>query len=179
MHYYVEEQGVGNGSQNGFYSAPLTSPRTNYGNGNHAGAMDHLRSPSDPASQPMGQIVFSYDKVVEITGGFSSQNVIGEGGFGCVYKASMPDGRIGAVKLLKAGGGQGEREFRAEVDIISRIHHRHLVSLIGYCISEQQRVLIYEFVSNGNLSQHMHGNLSLALFFLRKIKKGVNVFLYS
>ncbi|KAK7252374.1 hypothetical protein RIF29_36274 [Crotalaria pallida] len=143
VRYFVEEQGVGNGSQEGFYSTQLASPATN--------------PSSDPSSQPMSQIVFSYDKIVEITDGFSSQNVIGEGGFGCVYKAFLSDGRIGAVKLLKAGGGQGEREFRAEVDIISRIHHRHLVSLIGYCISEQQRVLIYEYVPNGNLSHHMHG----------------------
>ncbi|OIV94514.1 hypothetical protein TanjilG_25576 [Lupinus angustifolius] len=143
VQYYVEEKGVGNASHDGFYSTQLSSPVTNH---------------SEPASQPMGQMIFSYDKVLEITDGFSSQNVIGEGGFGYVYKASMPDGRIGAVKLLKAGGGQGEREFRAEVDSISHIHHRHLVSLLGYCICEQKRVLIYEFVPNGNLSHHMHGS---------------------
>ncbi|KAG5059266.1 hypothetical protein JHK87_000295 [Glycine soja] len=122
------------------------------------GAMN-LRTPSE-TTQHMntGQLVFTYEKVAEITNGFASENIIGEGGFGYVYKASMPDGRVGALKLLKAGSGQGEREFRAEVDIISRIHHRHLVSLIGYCISEQQRVLIYEFVPNGNLSQHLHGS---------------------
>ncbi|XP_058776436.1 proline-rich receptor-like protein kinase PERK13 [Vicia villosa] len=140
VHYYVESPGFG------------------YDNRNHLVAMQHLRSPSDPTQQQMntGQIFFSYEQIVEITNEFSSENVIGEGGFGRVYKASMPDGRVGAVKLLKVGSGQGEREFRAEVDIISRVHHRHLVSLIGYCISEQQRVLIYEFVPNGNLDQHLH-----------------------
>lgn len=147
MHYYVEDPGFGNGAQDGFYSA---------------GAM--LRSPSDPAQQlSAGPIVFTYDKIVEITNGFSSENVIGEGGFGRVYKASMADGRVGAIKLLKAGSGQGEREFKAEVEIISRVHHRHLVSLIGYCISEKQRVLIYEYVPNGNLDQHLHGNVSFHL----------------
>nr|XP_029154477.1 proline-rich receptor-like protein kinase PERK12 [Arachis hypogaea] len=105
-----------------------------------------------------GIMAYSYEEIVEVTNGFSSENVIGEGGFGSVYKALMPDGRVGAVKMLKPGSGQGEREFRAEVDIISRIHHRHLVSLIGYCIAEQHRVLVYEFVPNGNLSQHLHGN---------------------
>ncbi|KAH1262053.1 Proline-rich receptor-like protein kinase PERK12 [Glycine max] len=95
---------------------------------------------------------------LEITNRLASENIIGERGFGYVYKAIMPDGRVGALKLLKAGSGQGERNFRAEVDIISRIHHHHLVSLISYCISEQQRVLIYESVPNGNLSQHLHGN---------------------
>ncbi|XP_029127729.1 proline-rich receptor-like protein kinase PERK12 [Cajanus cajan] len=138
VHYYVEDPGFGN----------------------LQGAM-HLRTPSDNGQgQHMnpGQMVFTYEKIAEITNGFSRENIIGEGGFGYVYKASMPDGKVGAVKMLKAGSGQGEREFRAEVDIISRIHHRHLVSLIGFCLAEQQRVLIYEFVPNGNLSQHLHGN---------------------
>ncbi|KAI5436937.1 proline-rich receptor-like protein kinase PERK13 [Lathyrus oleraceus] len=140
VHYYVESPGFG------------------YSNRNHLVAMQHMRTPSDPTQQQMntGQIFFSYEQIVEITNEFSSENVIGEGGFGRVYKASMPDGRVGAVKLLKVGSGQGEREFRAEVDIISRVHHRHLVSLIGYCLSEQQRALIYEFVPNGNLDQHVH-----------------------
>lgn len=94
---------------------------------------------------------------MEITNGFSRQNVLGEGGFGCVYKGWMQDGKVVAVKQLKAGSGQGEREFRAEVDIISRVHHRHLVSLVGYCISEQERLLIYEYVPNQTLEHHLHG----------------------
>ncbi|KAG4986373.1 hypothetical protein JHK82_033991 [Glycine max] len=83
---------------------------------------------------------------MEMTNAFSTQNVIGEGGFGCVYKGWLPDGKIVAVKKLKAGSGQGEREFKAEVEIISHVHHRHLVALVGYCICEQQRILIYEYV---------------------------------
>lgn len=122
--------------------------------------------------QPLSaQVVFSYDMVKEITNAFSSQNVIGEGGFGCVYKGRLMDGKDVAVKQLKVGSGQGDREFRAEVEIISRVHHRHLVSLVGYCISEQQRMLIYEFVPNGNLHHHLHGNVSFHLFSLQKIKK--------
>lgn len=62
-----------------------------------------------------------------------------------------------AVKQLKVGGGQGEKEFRAEVEIISRVHHRHLVSLVGYCIAGSQRLLVYDFVSNGTLDYHLHG----------------------
>ncbi|KAL6189859.1 hypothetical protein ACLB2K_036260 [Fragaria x ananassa] len=100
---------------------------------------------------------FTYEELMEITNGFSRQNVLGEGGFGCVYKGWMQDGKVVAVKQLKAGSGQGEREFRAEVDIISRVHHRHLVSLVGYCISEQQRLLIYEYVPNQTLEHHLHG----------------------
>lgn len=130
--------------------------------------------------QPLSaQVVFSYDTVKEITNAFSSQNVIGEGGFGCVYKGWLPDGKEVAVKQLKVGSGQGDREFRAEVEIISRVHHRHLVSLVGYCISEQQRVLIYEFVPNGNLHHHLHGNVSFPLFSLQKLRKIVYTCWYT
>lgn len=100
---------------------------------------------------------FSFEELLNATNGFSEQNLLGEGGFGCVYKGYLPDGREIAVKQLKIGGGQGEREFKAEVDIISRVHHRHLVSLVGYCIFENQRMLVYDYVPNNNLYFHLHG----------------------
>lgn len=100
---------------------------------------------------------FTYEELYQITNGFSSQNLLGEGGFGSVYKGCLADGREVAVKKLKDGGGQGEREFHAEVDIISRVHHRHLVSLVGYCISDDQRLLVYDFVPNDTLHYHLHG----------------------
>ncbi|KAL0424554.1 UNVERIFIED_CONTAM: Proline-rich receptor-like protein kinase PERK8 [Sesamum radiatum] len=99
---------------------------------------------------------FTYEELSGATNGFSANNLLGEGGFGCVYKGVLGDGRQVAVKQLKAGGGQGEREFRAEVEIISRIHHRHLVSLVGYCISENQRLLVYDYVPNNTLHYHLH-----------------------
>ncbi|PPD77657.1 hypothetical protein GOBAR_DD25421 [Gossypium barbadense] len=102
---------------------------------------------------------FTYEELMEMTDGFARDNIVGEGGFGCVYKGRMPDGRFVAVKRLKVGNGQGEREFKAEVEIISRIHHRHLVSLVGYCISENQRLLIYDFVRNKTLEHHLHGKI--------------------
>jgi serine/threonine protein kinase len=100
---------------------------------------------------------FSYEELVNATNGFSDKNVLGEGGFGCVYKGNLPDGTEIAVKQLKIGSGQGEREFKAEVEIISRIHHRHLVSLVGYCISDHRRLLVYEYVPNNTLYFHLHG----------------------
>lgn len=99
---------------------------------------------------------FTYQELSDATDGFSQDNLLGEGGFGCVYKGTLVDGRVVGVKQLKAGGGQGEREFRAEVEIISRIHHRHLVSLVGYCIAENQRILIYDYVPNNTLHYHLY-----------------------
>ncbi|KAK1410231.1 hypothetical protein QVD17_36766 [Tagetes erecta] len=100
---------------------------------------------------------FSYEELAEATDGFSGSNLLGEGGFGCVYKGLLADGREVAVKQLKIGGSQGEREFRAEVEIISRVHHRHLVSLVGYCIADHQRLLVYQYVPNNTLHYHLHG----------------------
>ncbi|CAO2193298.1 unnamed protein product [Urochloa humidicola] len=118
-------------------------------------------SPESKDSMPefsMGNCrFFSYEELYQITGGFSAQNLLGEGGFGSVYKGCLADGKEVAVKKLKEGGGQGEREFHAEVEIISRVHHRHLVSLVGYCISDDQRLLVYDFVPNNTLHYHLHG----------------------
>ncbi|XP_042454508.1 proline-rich receptor-like protein kinase PERK9 isoform X1 [Zingiber officinale] len=100
---------------------------------------------------------FSYEELYRITNGFSPQNILGEGGFGSVYKGCLPDGREVAVKQLKIESRQGDREFKSEVEIISRVHHRHLVSLVGYCISYDQRLLVYDFVPNGTLESHLHG----------------------
>ncbi|KAJ0980402.1 hypothetical protein J5N97_008657 [Dioscorea zingiberensis] len=100
---------------------------------------------------------FTYEELSVATNGFSQANLLGQGGFGYVHKGVLPSGKEIAVKQLKSGSGQGEREFQAEVDIISRVHHRHLVSLVGYCIAGSQRMLIYEFVPNKTLEYHLHG----------------------
>ncbi|CAN8313068.1 unnamed protein product [Cochlearia groenlandica] len=127
--------------------------------GNSYGAhhQRQLSGTPDSAILGSGQTHFSYEELAEITQGFARQNILGEGGFGCVYKGTLHDGRVVAVKQLKAGSGQGDREFKAEVEIISRVHHCHLVSLVGYCISDQHRLLIYEYVSNQTLEHHLHG----------------------
>ncbi|KAK2987467.1 hypothetical protein RJ640_012126 [Escallonia rubra] len=121
-----------------------------------ASGSNFMYSP-DPGGVGNSRSWFTYEELSEATNGFSTSNHLGEGGFGCVYKGLLADGREVAVKQLKIGGGQGEREFRAEVEIISRVHHRHLVSLVGYCISEHQRLLVYDYVPNDTLDYHLHG----------------------
>ncbi|CAJ2669971.1 unnamed protein product [Trifolium pratense] len=121
---------------------------------------DVVHTPSDPGGGGMGHSRnwFSYEELIKATNGFSTMNLLGEGGFGSVYKGCLPDGREIAVKQLKIGGSQGEREFKAEVDIISRIHHRHLVSLVGHCIQDNRKILVYDYVPNNTLHFHLHGN---------------------
>ena len=125
--------------------------------GSQPGHQMQSNSMPDSAILGINQTHFSYQELAEITQGFARHNVLGEGGFGCVYKGTLHDGKVVAVKQLKAGSGQGDREFTAEVEIISRVHHRHLVSLVGYCISDQHRLLIYEYVANQTLEHHLHG----------------------
>ncbi|XP_010432413.1 PREDICTED: proline-rich receptor-like protein kinase PERK5 [Camelina sativa] len=122
----------------------------------------NLTGPSatpSPQAATLGhnQSTFTYDELSIATEGFAQSNLLGQGGFGYVHKGVLPSGKEVAVKSLKLGSGQGEREFQAEVDIISRVHHRHLVSLVGYCISGGQRLLVYEFIPNNTLEFHLHG----------------------
>ncbi|PKU80649.1 proline-rich receptor-like protein kinase PERK1 [Dendrobium catenatum] len=99
---------------------------------------------------------FTYEELALATDGFSDANLLGQGGFGYVHKGTLLNGKEVAIKQLKIGSGQGEREFRAEVEIISRVHHKHLVSLVGFCISEGKRLLVYEYVQNNTLEFHLH-----------------------
>lgn len=113
---------------------------------------------------------FTYEELAMATDGFSDANLLGQGGFGYVHRGVLPNGKEVAVKQLKAGSGQGEREFQAEVEIISRVHHKHLVSLVGYCMSGAQRMLVYEFVPNNTLEFHLHGKGRPTMGFLTRLR---------
>jgi serine/threonine protein kinase len=117
-----------------------------------------LPPPSPNVALGFSRSSFSYEELASATAGFSSANILGQGGFGYVYKGVLAgSGKEVAVKQLKSGSGHGEQEFQAEVEIISRVHHRHLVSLVGYCIAGNQRMLVYEFVPNNTLEHHLYG----------------------
>ncbi|CAN1324450.1 Proline-rich receptor-like protein kinase PERK5 [Linum perenne] len=99
---------------------------------------------------------FSFEELHAATDGFAPSNLLGQGGFGYVHKGVLTNGKEVAVKSLKAGSGQGDREFQAEVDIITRVHHRYLVTLVGYSIANNHKLLVYEFVPNSTLEFHLH-----------------------
>ncbi|OVA20349.1 Protein kinase domain [Macleaya cordata] len=124
---------------------------------NYSGSGNPLPPPSPGLSLGFSKSIFTYEELAIATNGFSDANLLGQGGFGYVHKGILPNGTEVAVKQLKAGSGQGEREFQAEVEIISRVHHRHLVSLVGYCTAGDQRMLVYEFIPNNTLEFHLHG----------------------
>ncbi|KAL3632262.1 hypothetical protein CASFOL_025246 [Castilleja foliolosa] len=91
------------------------------------------------------------------TNRFSSEYVIGEGGYGVVYRGRLVNGSDVAVKKLLNNLGQAEKEFRVEVEAIGHVRHKNLVRLLGYCMEGVQRMLVYEYVNNGNLEQWLHG----------------------
>ncbi|OAY47389.1 proline-rich receptor-like protein kinase PERK9 [Manihot esculenta] len=156
-------------SDSNFTKTQSTAPLIGSGSSNDC----FVYSPSEPGGLGNSRSWFAYEELLKATNGFSSLNLLGEGGFGSVYKGCLPDGREVAVKQLKVGGGQGEREFKAEVEIISRIHHRHLVSLVGYCISENRRLLVYDYVPNNTLHFHLHGEGRPVLDWAKRVKIAV------
>ncbi|XP_021722148.1 receptor-like serine/threonine-protein kinase ALE2 [Chenopodium quinoa] len=100
---------------------------------------------------------FSLVELEKATDKFSSRRILGEGGFGRVYHGILEDGTEVAVKLLTRDNQNGDREFIAEVEMLSRLHHRNLVKLIGICIEGHRRCLVYEVVHNGSVESHLHG----------------------
>nr|XP_043621807.1 probable receptor-like protein kinase At5g18500 [Erigeron canadensis] len=91
------------------------------------------------------------------TNRFSKENVLGEGGYGVVYRGTLVNSNPVAVKKLLNNVGQAEKEFRVEVEAIGHVRHKNLVRLLGYCIEGTHRMLVYEYVNNGNLEQWLHG----------------------
>ncbi|KAM6549482.1 hypothetical protein CsatB_021158 [Cannabis sativa] len=98
----------------------------------------------------------NYDNVVRATGNFSIQNLIGTGGFGSTYKAELVPGFLVAVKRLSIGRFQGVQQFEAEIRTLGRIRHKNLVTLIGYYVGEAEMLLIYNYLSGGNLESFIH-----------------------
>ncbi|XXG80754.1 hypothetical protein AAC387_Pa09g1545 [Persea americana] len=109
-----------------------------------------------PPAKYRGGQVFTYKELEVATDMFSEGNVIGNGGFGVVYRGRLNDGTVAAIKVLNRGGKQGEREFRAEVDLLSHLHCPYLVQLLGYCADQHHRILVFEFMPNGSLRHHLH-----------------------
>ncbi|XP_062206873.1 proline-rich receptor-like protein kinase PERK3 isoform X2 [Phragmites australis] len=128
--------------------------------------------PLNPSPHMATGGTFAYDDLAAASDGFSDGNLLGQGGFGHVYRGTV-GGQEVAIKKLRAGSGQGDREFRAEVEIISRVHHKNLVSLVGYCIHGEQRLLVYEYVPNKTLEFHLHGSGRPTLDWPRRWKVAV------
>ncbi|XP_077230603.1 BRI1-like 2 [Tasmannia lanceolata] len=99
----------------------------------------------------------TFSVLIEATNGFSADSLIGCGGFGEVFKATLKDGSSVAIKKLIRLSCQGDREFMAEMETLGKIKHRNLVPLLGYCKVGEERLLVYEYMQFGSLEDMLHG----------------------
>ncbi|KAH9627409.1 hypothetical protein KSS87_012059 [Heliosperma pusillum] len=104
-----------------------------------------------------GNLVISVQVLRKVTDNFDEENLLGRGGFGAVYKGELVDGTKIAVKRMEAGVINSKQldEFQAEIAVLSKVRHRHLVSLFGYATEGKERLLVYEFLPQGALSKHL------------------------
>ncbi|XXG69302.1 hypothetical protein AAC387_Pa06g2207 [Persea americana] len=104
-------------------------------------------------------VLFNLNALRAATNNFSPDNKLGEGGFGPVYKGKLLDGREIAVKRLSKRSGQGLEELRNEVALVAKLQHRNLVRLWGWCIEEQEKMLVYEYVANTSLDKFLFDSI--------------------
>ncbi|KFK32758.1 hypothetical protein AALP_AA6G285200 [Arabis alpina] len=129
----------------------------------HRGGGSSDNRPFDPVNNsPLRNLhlglTIPFTNILIATNNFDEKWLIGKGGFGDVYKAILPDGSKAAIKRGKTGSGQGILEFQTEIQVLSRIRHRHLVSLTGYCEENSEMILVYEFMEKGTLKDHLYGS---------------------
>ncbi|XP_022776559.1 receptor-like kinase TMK3 [Durio zibethinus] len=113
--------------------------------------------PSDVHMVEAGNMVISIQVLRNVTNNFSEENVLGKGGFGTVYKGELHDGTKIAVKRMESGvvSEKGLAEFKSETAVLTKVRHRHLVALLGYCLEGNERLLVYEYMPQGTLSRHL------------------------
>ncbi|CAO2839891.1 unnamed protein product [Amaranthus hypochondriacus] len=118
-------------------------------------ANSKLKESKDSKENNIAAQTFTFRELANATKNFRSECLVGEGGFGRVYRGQLSTGQIIAVKQLDRNGVQGNREFLVEVLMLSLLHHPNLVNLIGYCADGDQRLLVYEYMSLGSLEDHL------------------------
>lgn len=122
----------------------------------HTEGRTQLVAPSDNASAHITTQTFRFRELAAATRNFRSDCLLGEGGFGRVYKGRLEStNQVVAIKQLDLNGYQGNREFLVEVLILSLLHHPNLVNLIGYCADGDQRLLVYEYMPLRSLEDHL------------------------
>ncbi|KAL0889467.1 hypothetical protein Bca101_013450 [Brassica carinata] len=140
----------------------LTVAASNLNNGGGGGtesSYSHSGSAnSDIHVAESGDLVISVQVVRSATNNFSEENILGRGGFGVVYKGELHDGTKIAVKRMESSSvvsDKGLAEFKSEITVLTKMRHRHLVALLGYCLDGNERLLVYEYMPQGTLSQHL------------------------
>ncbi|KAF8054820.1 hypothetical protein N665_1312s0013 [Sinapis alba] len=143
---------------------------------------DHNPTKTHPSPRPKVMIheghslsfrKFSYKEIRKATKDFST--VIGSGGFGTVHKAEFSNGLVAAVKRMNKSCEQADDEFCREIELLARLHHRHLVALKGFCTKKNERFLVYEYMANGSLTDHLHSTEKPPLSWAQRMKIAIDV----
>ncbi|XP_021299996.1 probable leucine-rich repeat receptor-like protein kinase At5g49770 [Herrania umbratica] len=125
---------------------------------------------SGGAPQLKGARWFSYDELKKCTNNFSENNELGFGGYGKVYRGMLSDGQSVAIKRAQHGSMQGGLEFKTEIELLSRVHHKNLVGLVGFCFEQGEQMLVYEFMANGTLRESLSGRSGIYLDWKRRLR---------
>uniref|UniRef100_A0ACD5TIR1 Uncharacterized protein n=1 Tax=Avena sativa TaxID=4498 RepID=A0ACD5TIR1_AVESA len=133
-----------------------TSPGTPTSSGGSARGWSTESDAQPEASRGGWGRRYTRREMEEATDGLAARNVLGEGGYGVVYKGVLRDSTAVAIKNLHNNRGQAEKDFRVEVATIGRVRHKNLVSLLGYCSEGACRMLVYEYMENSNLEKWLH-----------------------
>ncbi|KAM1468027.1 hypothetical protein ACFX13_033906 [Malus domestica] len=125
---------------------------------------------SGGAPQLKGARWFSYDELKKCTNNFSDSNEIGSGGYGKVYRGMLSDGQVIAIKRARQGSMQGGVEFTTEIELLSRVHHKNVVGLLGFCFEQGEQMLVYEYMPNGTLRESLSGRSGIHLNWKRRLQ---------
>uniref|UniRef100_A0A5B6ZSW7 non-specific serine/threonine protein kinase n=1 Tax=Davidia involucrata TaxID=16924 RepID=A0A5B6ZSW7_DAVIN len=120
--------------------------------------------------QLKGAKSFSFQEIKKWTNNFSEANEIGTGGYGKVYRGTLPTGQLVAIKRAQHGSMQGGFEFKTEIELLSRVHHKNVVSLLGFCFEQDEQMLVYEYVPNGSLKDSLSGKSKIRLDWTRRLR---------
>ncbi|KAB5561866.1 hypothetical protein DKX38_006823 [Salix brachista] len=113
---------------------------------------------------------FSYEELKRCTYNFTESNAIGSGGYGKVYRGILSDGQVVAIKRAQRGSMQGGLEFKTEIELLSRVHHKNLVGLVGFCFEQGEQMLVYEYMPNGTLRESLSGKFGVYLDWKRRLR---------
>ncbi|XP_027335176.1 probable leucine-rich repeat receptor-like protein kinase At5g49770 isoform X3 [Abrus precatorius] len=125
---------------------------------------------SGTAPQLKGSRWFSFDDLKKYTNNFSEANTIGSGGYGKVYQGVLPSGDLVAIKRAAQESMQGAVEFKTEIELLSRVHHKNLVGLVGFCFEKGEQMLVYEYIPNGTVMDSLSGKSGIWMDWVRRLK---------
>ncbi|PHT62207.1 hypothetical protein T459_33946 [Capsicum annuum] len=128
------------------------------------------RDTSGAVPQLKGARWFSFEEIRRCTNNFSESNCIGSGGYGKVYKGTLTAGEVVAIKRAQHGSMQGAFEFKTEIELLSRIHHKNVVSLVGFCYEQGEQMLVYEYIPKGTLRESLSVKPKFQLEWTRRLR---------